>query len=98
MRTPRRKFDKDFKASAVKMVLEDGLNKSEVGRRLGVNNNLVSRWVKESQSDGSEAFRGHGKLKAHDAELKRLEKENRDLRAEVEFLKKTTGYFARLKK
>lgn len=98
MSTKRRKFDKDFKASAVRMVLEDALKKAEVGRRLGVDQNLVGNWVRAHLADGVDAFRGNGNLKAGEAAFKKLEKEVYELRQENEFLKKTAGYFASLKK
>ena len=66
MSKSRRKFDKDFKEQAVKMVLEGGMSKAEAGRRLGVNDNLVGRWVNDFQTNGSQAFPGNGKLKPDD--------------------------------
>lgn len=98
MSTPRRKFDKDFKQEAVKMVLEGGLARSEVGRRLGVNPTLIGNWVRAFQADGLVAFPGKGRLKPEDEERRRLERENRDLREQVAFLKKTAAFFASQKK
>ena len=98
MSTPRRKFDKDFKQEAVKMVIDGGLSKSEVGRRLDVNPTLIGNWVRAFQTDGVVAFPGQGKLKPEDEEKRRLEKENRDLKEEIAFLKKTASYFASQKK
>jgi transposase len=43
--------------------------------------------VKELQEDESEAFRGNGKLKAEQEELRRLREENRRLKLEREVLK-----------
>jgi transposase-like protein len=37
MSKTRRKFDKDFKLEAIRMVQEGGMSKAEVGRRLGIN-------------------------------------------------------------
>ena len=63
MGSPRRKFDKEFKMEAVKMVVEDGMTKSEVGRRLGVCAATLGNWVKAFQADGVVAFPGKGRLK-----------------------------------
>mgnify|MGYP005750454047 CR=1 FL=1 len=63
MSTPRRKFDKDFKMEAVKMVLEGGLSRVEVGRRLGVGQTQVGNWVKAFQANGEVAFPGVGLCK-----------------------------------
>lgn len=98
MSTPRRKFTKDFKLEAVKMVVEGGLSKAEVGRRLGVNQTLIGNWVRAAKADGVVAFPGQGKLKPEDEKVRQLEKENRELRQENEFLKKTAAFFASQKK
>ncbi len=98
MSRTRRKFDKDFKEEAIKMVIEGGMSKAEVGRRLGVNDNLIGRWVSEFKTDGSQAFPGKGKLKPDDEERRRMEKEIRDLKEENAFLKKTASYFASQKR
>lgn len=94
MSTPRRKFTKDFKLEAVKMVTEGGLSKSEVGRRLEISPATIGNWVQAFQVDGNVAFPGNGKLKPEDERIRQLEKENRDLRIQNEFLKKTAAYFA----
>lgn len=80
------------------MVIQDGLGKTEVARRLGVHESLIRNWVKAFEADGENTFPGHGKLKPQDEELKRLERENRLLKQENEFLKKTASYFASQKK
>lgn len=98
MTTPRRKFDKDFKLEAVKMVVEGGLSRAEVGRRLGINQNQIGSWVRAFESEGIVAFPGNGKLKPDESKVKRLEKENKDLKEEIAFLKKTAVYFASQKK
>jgi len=98
MNTPRRKYSKEFREEAVKMVVEGGLSKAEVGRRLGVHQTQIGNWVQAFRADGAAAFPGNGKLKPQDAEVRRLEKENRELRQENEFLKKTASFFASQKK
>jgi transposase len=56
---------------------------------------MLSRWVKESQEDEREAFRGNGKRTVEQEELHRLRDENQRLRMEHEILKKATAFFAR---
>jgi transposase len=94
----RKRFDKDFKLQAIKMVEDDGLSKSEVARRLGVDPTSISNWIKEFKVDGSDAFPGNGKRRPLEEELRKLRQENRELRMETEFLKKSAAYFASLKK
>ena len=98
MTEARRKYDKDFKQEAVNMVLKGGMSRAEVSRRLGINVNLISRWVQEFQGDEAGSFPGNGKLKPDDLERRRMEQEIRDLREENAFLKKTASYFASQKK
>ena len=38
---------------------------------------MLARWIKESQREDGEAFRGNGKLTAEGEELRRLREENR---------------------
>ena len=97
MSTVRKKFDKEFKCQAVKMV-ENGLTKSEVARRLGVDPTSISNWLKEFNAHGTDSFPGNGKLKPLEEELRRLRQENKELRMETEFLKKSAAYFASLKR
>jgi len=98
MSTSKRKFTKDFKLEAVNMVVDGGLPKSEVARRLDISPATIGNWVKCFQEDGAVAFPGNGKLKPEDEKVRRLERENRDLREQNEFLKKTSAFFASLKK
>ncbi len=74
------------------------MSKAEVGRRLGIDDNLLARWMNEFAADGVVSFPGNGKLKPDDEERRRLEKEIRDLKEENAFLKKTATYFASQKK
>ena len=98
MSTPRRKFDNDFKREAVRMVLEDGLTRSEVAKRLGINQTQVGSWVKTFQAEGVEGFRGNGRMRPEEARIKELEKQVKEQQMELDFLKKSAAYFASLKK
>jgi transposase len=94
----KRTFTKEFREEAVKMVVQDGLSQSEVGRRLGLGSSLISGWIQAAKKDGAEAFRGRGNVTAEAAELRKLQQENKELKDEVAFLKKSALYFASLKK
>lgn len=60
--TARKKYSKEFKLDAIALVKEQGYNQAEAARNLGLNSNMLSRWIKESESDDGQAFRGNGKL------------------------------------
>ncbi|MFA5337018.1 MAG: transposase [Candidatus Omnitrophota bacterium] len=41
-----KRFDKDFKLSAVKMVIQEGHSVAEVARSLGIHTNMLYNWKK----------------------------------------------------
>ena len=91
----RRTFTREFKLEAVRLVEEEARTIASVARELGIGPGLIGRWRKQLSEDGEESFPGKGRLKASDDEIRKLERENRRLRQENEFLKKTAAYFAR---
>ena len=90
----RRNYTKEFKADAVGLVVEQGYSSAEVGRRLGVSENNVNRWVRQYR-DKNESASADGLTREQlEAELKRLRKENKRLEMEREILKKAAAFFA----
>jgi transposase-like protein len=67
----------------------------EVAASLNVDQSLLSKWVKSSESEGADAFRGHGKRTVLEDEVWRLKLQNKQLTQELEFLKKVSRYFAK---
>ncbi len=94
-RQPRRSFTREFKIESVRQVVEGGRSIAAVAREIGIHANLLSVWKREVLADQVEAFPGRGRLKPSDEEFRRLERENRSLRQEIAFLKKTAAYFAK---
>lgn len=95
METKKRKgYSKDFKYEALKLAEEIGV--SRAAKDLGISDSILYRWRKALETEGSDAFRGHGRLKEQDEELRRLRRENKILKQEREILKKATEFFARL--
>jgi len=90
-----KKYTKEFKEDAIRLVLEQGYKQTEAARSLGVDRSMLARWIKEAQSEDSDAFAGNGKRNEEQQELRRLREENRRLRMEREILKKATAFFAR---
>lgn len=85
--TTRKKYTREFKQDAVRLVSEQGYNQSEAARNLGINRGMLGRWVKELEEDESEAFRGNGKQTSEQALLRQLREENRRLKMERDILK-----------
>lgn len=76
-------------------MLEGDLSLAEVARQLGISAGLLGQWKQQLLAEREDAFPGKGRLRPSEAELQRLERENRELRLELEFLKKTAAYFAK---
>jgi transposase len=63
---------------------------------LGVAKTALYKWRAAAQSEGADAFRGHGRLTERDDELRKLRQEVKTLKMEREILKKATEFFASL--
>ena len=91
----RRKFSREFKVEAVKLVRERGVSVAQAGRDLDVHENVLRKWVKEFASDPRHAFPGHGQMKPEQQEIERLRREVAKLKAERDILKKAAAFFAK---
>ena len=91
--TTRKKYSKEFKLDAVSLVIEQDYSLTEAGRSLGINANMLGRWVKEHQTNDGQAFRGNGKLTPDQEEVRKLKAQVR-LQMEKDILKKATVFFA----
>jgi transposase len=88
----RRKFTREFKISAVKLVNEQGYSVPEAARSLGVDQGSIRYWISKFSDEDGVTPTGEGALKA---ELQRLRKENARLLMEREILKKAAAFFAK---
>ena len=88
----RKQYSSEFKREAVQLVTQGGLSIAQAARDLGLNDNMVSRWKKESEQNGQRAFPGQGH--PHDEELSRLRRENEVLRQEREILPSAISIFS----
>jgi len=94
MSKKRRQFDRAFKVEAIRLISEEGRTAASVARDLGVRAHLLYRWKQEFDSDSKNAFVGTGNLTSEQAELRRLQSENADLREERDILKKAISVFS----
>jgi transposase len=92
-RRPRRRFDDDFKAQAVRLVLDEGKSVGAVARDLDLTETALREWVQRAQADRTNGRTGV--TTAEREELAHLRKENRELRTEREILKKAAAFFAK---
>jgi transposase len=86
-----KKYTIEFKKEAIKLVTEQGYSQAEAGRRLGISEKNINRWVLGSKEVVPLKAE---KLTSEQAELKQLRKENDRLRMEKEILKKAAAFFA----
>ena len=87
----KKRFDREFKISAVKMVTESGHKAAEVARSLGIHQNQLYNWKKKFSDNGDKAFPGKGHL----TELAALRRKLRDVEMERDILKKAVGIFSK---
>lgn len=59
----RRKFSREFKLEAVKLVRERGVAVAQAARDLDLHVNVLRKWVREQSADPQQAFPGHGQMK-----------------------------------
>ena len=89
----RRKFDRDFKEGAVRLVRETGKPIAQVARDLGINEGTLGNWV---NADRRRRGDGNGALGEDErAELARLRKENAELAMERDVLKRPVALWVR---
>ena len=87
----RRKFSREFKQSAVKLVHEQGYTVPEAAQSLGVDGSTLRLWLKQFPATAGSAA-PETSLRA---EVQRLREENKRLLMEREILKKATAFFAK---
>ena len=59
----RRKFSREFKLEAVKLVRERGVSVAQAARNLDLHVNVLSKWVREQAADPLQAVPGNGRMK-----------------------------------
>ena len=81
----RRRFTPEYKQEAVELAQRSDIPISQVAKNLGLNDNVLRRWIKE--------YTGHGSPR--DEEMARLKKELHQVKKERDFLKEAAAYFAK---
>ncbi len=92
------KYGKEVKEQAVLRILNKQSTIGKTAEELNVHYTTVRDWVRQYRKKKDESFPGSGNCSASEAELKKLMKENADLREENEFLKKAAAFFAKSQK
>lgn len=88
----RRNHSEEFKREAVAMAAQPGVTQAQVGRQLDINPNMLNRWRRELEANGSKPFPGKGH--ARDEEVAALKRELNQVKKERDFLREAATFFA----
>ena len=85
---------KAFKMEIMDLHLKDGISIKVLSERFGISASTIYGWRDQYRKYGEEAFVGCGHQRPGDAELRKLRKENEELKMQVEIPKKVAAYRA----
>lgn len=91
----RKRYTREFKQEAVRLVEESERSFDEVARELEIHPNTLYKWRREFLKEGEDAFPGHGNRKPADEEMRRLRRELARVKEERDVLKKAVAFFAK---
>lgn len=95
MTRQRRAFDTSLKLEVVRMIKDQGLSVQNVSEIMDIGPTAIRRWVKQYNAEQNGQL-GIGKpLTAEQQRIRQLEQENRQLKGDVDILKKASAFFAR---
>jgi transposase len=84
----RRKFTREFKLEAVRLIRDRGVSYVQASQDLNVHTSQLRDWVKKFCDDPEHAFPGNGQMKPEQLEIARLKREVAKLKAGRNILKK----------
>ena len=91
MGSTRRKFSREFKVEAVRMVTEGGYSAQQVARDLDIRPEMLRRWRRQFEEDPEQSFPGVGQRKVREEEMLRLRRDLERVTMERDILKKALG-------
>ena len=93
MAETRRKFSREFKLEAVRLVTSGGRGMAATARDLEVRPDMLRRWKRQLEEDPVEAFPGKGHLKPEEDQVRRLQRELARVKEERDILRKVVAIF-----
>lgn len=94
-REEHRYFDKDFKYEAIRLMNEGNRSVKDIAGDLGIHPNLLHQWRRKYRADMDQSVPGKGHLRGPEEELRRLQRENENLKEEKAILKKALAIFSK---
>ena len=91
----RRKFSREFKLEAVRLVRDRGVAVAQAALDLDLHVNVLRKWEREQPADPQQPLPGHGRMKPEQPDIEKLRRMVARLKAERDILKKAAAYFAR---
>ena len=88
----KRKYSEEFKAEAIRQVVERGYSVADVAARVGVSAHSLYKWTRAARPTKSEQH--SDELDAAKAEVAKLKTDLRRAEEERDILKKAAAYFA----
>jgi transposase len=91
-------YTEEFRKEAVKRSEKPGVTQAQVAKELGISAQQISNWKRQFTRLSDKQFNtldGVDYSKKESEELRRLRRENKRLKDEMEFLKKVSAYFAK---
>ena len=89
----RKHYSPEYKHELVELARRSKSSCRKVALEVGVNPGLLTRWVREAEAGGPNAFPGGGT--SRDEELSRIKRELTRVTKERDFLKDAAAYFAK---
>ena len=91
----RKRYDRQFKISAAKVVLSGEMTVKGLSEELGIKDSTLRRWAREYEKMGDGAFPGNGSPKINkDNEIVKLRKKVEELERENEILKNFRAFLS----
>ena len=88
-------YDPAYKLEVCKQVECGSATVKEISRETGINENTIYGWLNRYRKNSEKPFVGSGRVLPENEELVRLRRENKNLREDIEILKKATAFFAK---
>ena len=91
----RKRYDKQFKVAAARVVLGGEMRVVDLAKELGVKDSTLRRRARENEEMGGAAFPGNGGPKVNeDYEMVKLRKKVEELEREIELLKNFRAFLS----